>query len=374
MRRLVSVFLLSCALLLAQRDVPPGSLNKPERLEWFRDQGFGLFIHWSVDSQTGVVISHSLVGADEAYTKRFFEELPKTFNPRKFEPQDWAALAKLAGIKYVVFTTKHHSGFAMWDTKTTDFGIMHTPYPHDLTREILDAFRAQGIAPGIYFSPDDFHWLWENKIDIQRGIPGVQPRNNPGLMKLDLAQMRELMTNYGPIDIVFLDGEPQGLRDLAWKLQPNTIVTRGAIQTPELYVPGIPLEGRLGGQLHHGHGVAVPAAKRSVQDGRAGDRHPGGDARQGRQPAVEHRPEARRRTAHRAGGTPARSGAVDASEPGVHLQRAPLGDHQRTEHLVHQGEERRHGLRHREAAAALGSRPMARFRFEERCRPRRSPP
>ena len=158
-------------------------------------------------------------------------------------PQDWAALAKLAGIKYVVFTTKHHSGFAMWDTKTTDFGIMHTPYPHDLTREILDAFRAQGIAPGIYFSPDDFHWLWQNKIDIQRGIPGVQPRNNPGLMKLDLAQMRELMTNYGPIDIVFLDGEPQGLRDLAWKLQPNTIVTRGAIQTPELYVPGVPLEG-----------------------------------------------------------------------------------------------------------------------------------
>jgi alpha-L-fucosidase len=243
MRRLASLILLSCALLLAQRDVPPGSLNKPERLEWFRDQGFGLFIHWSVDSQTGVVISHSLVGADEAYTQRFFAGLPETFNPRKFEPRDWAALARLAGIKYVVFTTKHHSGFAMWDTKTTDFGIMHTPYPHDLTREILDAFRAQGIAPGIYFSPDDFHWLWQNKIDIQRGIPGVQPRNNPGLMKLDLAQMRELMTNYGPIDIVFLDGEPQGLRDLAWQLQPNTIVTRGAIQTPELYVPGIPLEG-----------------------------------------------------------------------------------------------------------------------------------
>ena len=243
MRRFSLSFLLSSALLLAQRDIPPGSLNQPERLEWFRGQGFGLFIHWSVDSQTGVVISHSLAGADEAYTKRFFEELPKTFNPRKFDPGDWAALAKLAGIKYVVFTTKHHSGFAMWDTKTTDFGIMHTPYKHDLTRDILDAFRAQGIAPGIYFSPDDFWWLWKNKIDIQRGIPGVQPRNNPGLMKLDLAQVQELMGNYGPIDVVFFDGEPQGLRELAWKLQPKTIVTRGAIQTPELYVPGIPLEG-----------------------------------------------------------------------------------------------------------------------------------
>src|SRR5450759_1538747 len=104
MRHLVFSFLFSSALLLAQRDIPPGSLNQPERMEWLRDQGFGLFIHGSGDSQTGVVISHALAGADEAYTKRFFEEVPKTFNPRKFEPGDWAALAKLAGIKYVVFT------------------------------------------------------------------------------------------------------------------------------------------------------------------------------------------------------------------------------------------------------------------------------
>jgi alpha-L-fucosidase len=237
------VLVLAAATGSAQRDVAAGSLNKPERLEWFRDLGFGLFIHWSVDSQTGVVISHSLAGADEAYTSRFFNELPKTFNPRKFYPQDWAALAKLAGIRYVVFTAKHHSGFAMWDTRTTDFGIMNTPFKRDITREILEAFRSQGIRPGIYFSPDDFSWLWRNKIDVQRGIPSVQPRNNPGLMKLDLDQVRELMTNYGPIDIAFFDGEPDQLRELAWKLQPDVVVTRGAIQTPELYVPGIPLEG-----------------------------------------------------------------------------------------------------------------------------------
>ena len=238
--------LIAAALIFtaaAQELTPPGSLNKPERLEWFRDLGFGLFIHWSVDSQTGVVISHSLVGADEAYTNRFFNDLPKTFNPRKFHPEDWAALAKLAGIRYVVFTTKHHSGFTMWNTKTTDFGIMHTPFPHDITREILDAFRAQGIRAGIYFSPDDFSWLWRHGIDIQRRIPAVQPRNNPGLMKLDLDQVRELMTHYGPIDVAFFDGDPYQLRDLAWKLQPDVIVTRGAIETPELYVPGIPLPG-----------------------------------------------------------------------------------------------------------------------------------
>lgn len=243
MLRFVIVFLILAASAAAQINLPPGSLNRPERLEWFRDLGFGLFIHWSVDSQTGVVISHSLAGADEAYTNRFFNELPRTFNPRKFYPQDWAALARLAGMRYVVFTAKHHSGFAMWNTKTTDFGIMNTPFKRDITREILDAFRAQGIRPGLYFSPDDFWWLWKNGIDVQRNIPSVQPRNNPGLMKLDLEQVRELMTGYGPIDILFFDGEPHGLRDLAWKLQPDTVVTRGAIQTPELYVPGIPLEG-----------------------------------------------------------------------------------------------------------------------------------
>lgn len=243
MARFVFALLMAAATAAAQRDIPPGSLNKPERLEWFRDLGFGLFIHWSVDSQTGVVISHSLVGADDAYTNRFFNDLPKTFNPRKFDPQDWAALAKLAGIRYVVFTAKHHSGFAMWDTKTTDFGVMHTPFRKDIAREILQAFRAQGIRPGLYFSPDDFNWLWKNHIDLQRNIPAIQPRNNPGLMKLDLDQVRELMTNYGPIDVVFFDGEPEQLRDLAWKIQPDVVVTRGAIQTPELFVPGVGLDG-----------------------------------------------------------------------------------------------------------------------------------
>jgi len=240
---LVLLFVSAATVFAQDHLTPPGSLNKPERLEWFRDIGFGLFIHWSVDSQTGVVISHSLVGADEAYTTRFYNELPKTFNPRKFHPQDWAALARLAGIRYVVFTAKHHSGFAMWDTKTTDFGVMQTPFRRDIVRETLDAFRAQGIAPGLYFSPDDFWWLWNNHIDVQRQIPSVQPSANPGLMKLDQDQVRELMSNYGPIEVVFFDGEPQGLRELAWKLSPSVVVTRGAIPTPELYVPGIPIEG-----------------------------------------------------------------------------------------------------------------------------------
>ena len=217
--------------------------NNPDRLEWFRDQGFGLFIHWSVDSQLGTVISHSLVGASDDYASHFFGDLPKTFNPRKFRPVDWAVLAKLAGIRYVVFTAKHHSGFCMFNTATTDFNIMHTPFKTDIAGEILQAFREQGIAPGIYFSPDDFLWLHEHGKTIQRDIPDVQPRNNPGLMSYDQAQVQELLTHYGPVDVIFFDGEAEGLRELAWKLQPNIVVTRGAIQTPEQFVPGVPLEG-----------------------------------------------------------------------------------------------------------------------------------
>jgi alpha-L-fucosidase len=205
--------------------------------------GVGLFIHWSVDSQLGVVISHSLVGASDDYTNRFFTELPTTFNPRQFHPEDWATLARLAGVRYMMFTTKHHSGFAMWDTQTTPFGVMNTPFHRDITKEVFDAFRAKGIATGVYYSPDDFWWLHEHKIPIERHTEQVQPRNNPGLMEYDQKQVQELLTRYGKIDAIFLDGEPNGLRELAWKIDPKIIVTRGAIKTPELTIPGMPIPG-----------------------------------------------------------------------------------------------------------------------------------
>ncbi len=231
------------ALLLTPLCLPAQTGNHADRLEWFRDQGFGLFIHWGVDSQLGSVISHSLAGASEDYVNRFYTELPKTFNPHKFDPQDWAVLAKLAGVRYVVFTTKHHSGFCMFRTATTDFSIFHTPYPHDIAGEIYTAFREQGIAPGVYFSPDDFHFLHEHHITIQRNVPEVSPEHNPELLKYDQAQVQELLTQYGPMSVIFFDGPAGGLRELAWKLQPEIVVTRGALETPEQYVPGVPLEG-----------------------------------------------------------------------------------------------------------------------------------
>lgn len=218
------------------------SLNQADRVEWFRDQGFGLFIHWSVDSQLGVTISHSLVGASQDYSDRFFNELPKTFDPTRFDPAEWARLARLAGARYVVFTTKHHSGFGMYDTKTTPFNVMNTPFHRDITAEVLKAFKNEGIAPGMYFSPDDFYWLHKNGKTIQRGIEEVQPSHNPGLLQYDSEQLRELLTNYGPVDVLFFDGEATSLRQLAWKLQPRIVITRGAMMTPEQTIPGKPFD------------------------------------------------------------------------------------------------------------------------------------
>ena len=217
--------------------------NKPERLEWFRDQGLGLFIHWSVDSQLGVIISHSLAGASDDYVNRFYKDLPRTFNPTHFDPDALARLASVSGFRYMMFTTKHHNGFCMWDTKTVPFNILHTPYGKDITSELFQSFRGQGIATGAYFSPDDFLWLHTHGKQVERLVPAVQPSANPDLLALDQAQVTELMTRYGPVSAFFFDGEAKGLRELVWKLQPDAVVTRGAIETPEQNVPGAPLLG-----------------------------------------------------------------------------------------------------------------------------------
>jgi alpha-L-fucosidase len=216
--------------------------NKPERVNWFQDLGFGLFIHWNVDGSLGAVISHTLAGASEEYTEKYFSELPEYFNPVKFDPGAWAKLAKLAGMKYVVFTTKHHSGFCMWDTRTTSFNVMNTPFKRDITREIANAFRKEGIAIGFYFSPEDFHYFHRNKIPVGRlQHPQHFPVNNPGLMDHDKKQLRELLTNYGKVDILFIDGPGDGLREYAWSILPDLVITRDAMKTPEQNTPDEPL-------------------------------------------------------------------------------------------------------------------------------------
>lgn len=220
------------------------NLNRPERLEWFRQLGFGMFIHFSFDSQLGVVISHSMAGASDDYLNRFINELPKTFNPKDYDPEEIATLAKLAGMKYIVFTTKHHSGFCMWDTQTTGFNIMNTPYGKDLLAEYVEATRNAGLAVGFYYSPEDFNFLYENGLQVRRRFTEPIPEN---IMKkyLELVELQcmELMAKYGDIDIIFFDGGEGPLQEkckaVVWELQPDIVVTRGAMKTPEQTVPGI---------------------------------------------------------------------------------------------------------------------------------------
>ena len=256
MKRIALAGLLLLGVTLSQ------GANRADRVEWFRDLGLGLFIHWSLDSQLTSVISHSMVGADEAYLERYVTELPRSFNPKEFDPREWARVARLAGFRYVVFTAKHHSGFCMFETSTTDFNIMNTPFGRDTAKEIADAFRAEGIAVGWYFSPDDFHFLYRQGTTISRLRSEVLPPNNPGLLELNLAQERELMTNYGRIDVVFFDPPTNApierdeivgaMKQLIWELSPETVVTRGEIETPEQYTPGVPLEGAWEGNMTMG--------------------------------------------------------------------------------------------------------------------------
>ncbi len=229
-----------------------GRTNDPAAVELFRDRGFGLFIHWGVDGALGGVISHSLVGASPDYVQRFFETLPAYFNPDQYKPDDWARLAKLAGFRYVMFTAKHHAGFCMWNTQTTDFSVMHTPYGRDVMGDLITAFRKQGIAIGIYYSPDDFWWLYQHHITINRHVKGVYPQDIPEFLDYTKRQMKELLTNYGTIDYFFFDGPAEQLTDYAWQLQPNLVITRGVMETPEQYTPGVALKGAWEGNLTMG--------------------------------------------------------------------------------------------------------------------------
>ena len=214
--------------------------NKPEREEWLRNTNSGLFIHFSTDAQLGIVISHSLVGASADYVNRYFSELPASFNPSKFDPAEIASLAKLAGMKYIMFTTKHHSGFCMWDTKTTSYNIMNTAYHKDLLQEFVDATRKAGLQVGFYFSPEDFNFYYRHKLPISRDTMLMSTAIKEEFDDFTRKQCEELMTHYGKIDLLFIDGEPKEIvKETCWKLQPDILITRGALKTPEQMLPGI---------------------------------------------------------------------------------------------------------------------------------------
>ena len=223
---------------------PGTSPNPPEKNEWFMDLGLGMFVHWGVDSQLGSVISHSLVGASDDYAERFFNELPKTFDPTAFDPAAWACLAKVAGIQYIMFTAKHHSGFCMFATETTPFNIMNTPYGRDIVARVVEAFRAEDIAVGFYFSPEDFWFLHQQGKPIARKRDYAYTSANPELRAHNERQLRELFTNYGHIDLAFLDSFYNDAAVASVRAaDPGVVITRGVMATPEQETPDEPVPG-----------------------------------------------------------------------------------------------------------------------------------
>lgn len=203
----------------------PQDAQVREKLNQWQDQKFGMIIHWGLYAVPGMIESWALCSEDWierdstiSYDdfKQWYWGLKKDFNPVKFDPQSWAKAGKAAGMRYLVFTTKHHDGFNMFDTKETDFKISDGPFKNnpkaDVAKHVFDAFREQGFMIGAYYSKPDWHnenYWWpkyatadrNNNYDIRR-----YPWRWNKYKAFTYNQIGELMNNYGAIDILWLDG------------------------------------------------------------------------------------------------------------------------------------------------------------------------
>ncbi len=283
----VGLFASLSLTLAAAEKVDPPEPWLAERLAWFSDMKFGFFMHFGAYSQWGCIESWPLVeedkwarpddlpawverGRDMRRFTRDYWALPKTFNPVKFDPAKMAAIAKEAGMKYVVFTTKHHDGFCMFDTRLTDYRItapdcpFHTHPRANISKEIFEAFRREEFAIGAYYSKSDWHHpdYWSPDAPAKTRNPNYDTLKNPekwaGFVKFVHGQIEELMTGYGPIDILWLDGgqvrpprqdiQMDKLAAMARKHQPRLIIVDRTVggkyenyRTPEQEVPEKPL-------------------------------------------------------------------------------------------------------------------------------------
>ena len=233
----------------------------PGNTEWFKQDRFGMFIHWGLYAMPArnEWIKHIECITDEKYDKYF-----KYFNPDLYDPKDWARQAKAAGMKYAVLTTKHHEGFCMFDTKYTDYKCTNTQAGRDLVREYVDAFRAEGIKVGFYYSLIDWHHpdFTIDAIHPRRYDKDAEQQNEGRDMKRYAEYMRnqvtELLTNYGKIDILWFDfsypnadpnypawmkgkgkddWESEKLIALARELQPGIIIDNRSDLEQDLWTP-----------------------------------------------------------------------------------------------------------------------------------------
>jgi len=178
------------------------------RLRWFTQARFGMFIHWGPVSLKGTEIGWS---RGQQVPRAEYDTLYKRFNPTRFNAAEWVAIAKRAGMKYIVFTSKHHDGFTMFDSKLTDYDIMATPYGKDVMRALADECRKQGLVFCTYYSILDWYQPDYNTTGSHGG-PGYQlpPGTKPDMDRYVAymkGQLREIVQNYGPIGILWFDGE-----------------------------------------------------------------------------------------------------------------------------------------------------------------------
>jgi alpha-L-fucosidase len=209
----------------------------PAAVERWRDMRFGMFIHWGPVSLTGNEIGWS---RGRQTPVEVYDNLYKQFNPVEFDAGQWAGLAKAAGMKYVVLTTKHHDGFCLWDTKQTDYNIMHTPFGRDVVKELAEACKKQGLAFGAYYSTCDWH-----HPDFPLGSPGGKTRKPKPDMDAYTsylrAQVTELIQNYGPLLTIWFDvpqetGPDRGFptAHLIRSLQPDILINNRVCRLPAL--------------------------------------------------------------------------------------------------------------------------------------------
>ncbi len=257
-----------------------------ERLEWFQDLKFGFFVHWGPYSQWGCIESWPLVEVDKwarpdglkcweeraRDMKRFQRDywaLNETFSPTRFDPNTWVEAVKRTGMKYFVFTTKHHDGFCMFDTRHTDYRITHPLCPFsanpkaNIARELFKAFRAEGFGIGVYFSKADWHspYYWNPDAPALTRNPNYDTLKDAArwdkFVHFVHSQIEDLMTGYGPVDILWLDAgqvrppkqdiQMDRLAGMARRRQPGLLVVDRTVggkhenyRTPEQEVPDSP--------------------------------------------------------------------------------------------------------------------------------------
>ena len=184
--------------------------QKQERMQWWTDARLGMFIHWGLYAQAA---RHEWVKKRERISDEDYQKYFEIFNPDLFDPAEWAKKAKAAGMKYAVITTKHHEGFNMFDSDYTDYKVTNTPYEKDIIKEWVEAFRAEGLGIGFYYSLIDWHHpdytidrVHPMSANTQEEYDELNKDRDMGIYREYLKnQVREILTKYGKIDILWLD-------------------------------------------------------------------------------------------------------------------------------------------------------------------------